>query len=488
MERREFLIGAALAALLAACDRASDSGGSTADAGELRSTIARAPGGGSTELAVQRGQRAGRHPAPGRRPRPSPRRTSCWRRPASPSPWPSPATGAAGVTAAEMDHVLQAVDPASLAPSMNALDQALAARSGTRPDASGTRPIEVALQLVRRAVGPAGPALVAGAAGPAGRRATARACTPPTSRPPRDAARATINGWTRTATDGRVQEILPPGAIDHETTLLLLDAVHLRAPWLTPFDSSGTADAAFTDADGTAVTVPTMRSATQLAYAAGPGWQAVDLPYAGYELTMTVLVPDPGQLGSRRGAGSARTCSRPSWPPRRCARSSWHCPGGASSPRSRRATPSPRAGMPSAFDPGTADFSAMVEPDDVRWTRRSSWPRSNTRPAWPSTRRGADSSAGYVRGLGRRQPALHRRAGGAAGRPAVPLLRARRRHRRRRVPGPRGRPVGRGAAEAQTFCSGVQASRKVFSPRPGNRTRASAFSPWPTMSTMTPSP
>ena len=52
MERREFLIGAALAALLAACDRASDSGGSTAEAGELRSTIARAPGGGSTELAV----------------------------------------------------------------------------------------------------------------------------------------------------------------------------------------------------------------------------------------------------------------------------------------------------------------------------------------------------------------------------------------------------------------------------------------------------
>ena len=89
MERREFLIGAALAALLAACDRASDSGGSTVDAGELRSTIARSPGGGSTELAVHAVNDLGAtlHRATATA-LPS---TSCWLRPASALRWPSPA-------------------------------------------------------------------------------------------------------------------------------------------------------------------------------------------------------------------------------------------------------------------------------------------------------------------------------------------------------------------------------------------------------------
>ena len=64
-----------------------------------------------------------------------------------------------------------------------------------------------------------------------------------------------------------------------------------------------------------------MRSATVLAYAAGPGWQAVDLPYAGYGATMTILVPD---LGKSRAveAQLTPTCSRRSWPPRHSAPSS----------------------------------------------------------------------------------------------------------------------------------------------------------------------
>ena len=235
MERREFLIGAALAALLAACDRASDSGGSTADAGELRSTIARAPGGGSTELAVHSVNDLGA----------TLHRATATAQPAS-NLVLAPAslgialaiarTGADGVTATEMDHVLQAVDPASLAPSMSALDQALAARSGTRPDASGTRPIEVALQLVRalwvQQGLPWSQELLDQLAESYGEGLHTTDFTAPRATP----ARATIDGWTRTATDGRVQEILPAGAVDRATTLLLLDAVHLRAPWLTPFE------------------------------------------------------------------------------------------------------------------------------------------------------------------------------------------------------------------------------------------------------------
>jgi serpin B len=359
MERRDFLIGAALAALLAACDRASDSG-STAEAGELRSTIARAPGGGSTELAVHAVNDLGA----------TLHRATATAQPAA-NLVLAPAslgialaiarTGAAGVTATEMDHVLEAVDPTALAPSMNGLDQALAARSGTRPDASGTHPIEVALQPVRalwvQQDLPWSKQLLDQLAESYGAGLLTTNFTAP-----RDAARTSIDGWARTATDGRVQEILPPGAIDRATTLLLLDAVHLRAPWLMPFESGGTADAAFTRVDGAPVTVPTMRSATQLAYAAGPGWQAVDLPYAGYELTMTILVPDPGQLGTIEAQLTpdllTTVVATQALRTVQLALPRWKI---ESSIAARDALAA--AGMPSAFDAGTADFSAMVEPD-----------------------------------------------------------------------------------------------------------------------------
>src|SRR5262245_23394882 len=124
MERREFLIGAALAALLAACERSSDAGLSPA-AGDLHADVPRLPGGGSTELAVHTVNDVGA----------SLHRAVAAARPAS-NLVIAPASlaialamareGASGVTATEMDHVLEAVDPSALAPSMNALDQALA--------------------------------------------------------------------------------------------------------------------------------------------------------------------------------------------------------------------------------------------------------------------------------------------------------------------------------------------------------------------------
>ena len=204
--------------------------------------------------------------------------------------------GAAGITADEMDQVLGIEDLSALAPAMNALDQALAARTGTFPDASGSRPIEVVLRIVSALWGQEGLAWSADFLDRlaidygAGLRITDFEAE---SGP---GTRDTINTWVRDETEQRVQEVLPPGSVDAATRMLLVNAVYLKAPWLTPFETAATADTAFTRLDGTAVTVPMMRSTSQLAYAAGNGWQAVDLPYGGYALTMTVLVPDAGRL------------------------------------------------------------------------------------------------------------------------------------------------------------------------------------------------
>jgi serpin B len=72
-----------------------------------------------------------------------------------------------------------------------------------------------------------------------------------------------------------------------------VNAIYLKAPWQTPFDETATKNAPFTRLDGSQVSVPTMSlGLSEGSYASGSGWQAVDLPYAGGSLAMTIVVPD----------------------------------------------------------------------------------------------------------------------------------------------------------------------------------------------------
>ncbi len=112
------------------------------------------------------------------------------------------------------------------------------------------------------------------------------------------AAAAEINSWVREQTAGRIKELFE--SLDPATRVVLANAVYLKADWAVPFAGYPTRHAPFTRADGSVVRVPTMRQETELRYAAGDGWQAVELPYVGGELAMWVLVPaaggDPGEL------------------------------------------------------------------------------------------------------------------------------------------------------------------------------------------------
>ena len=107
-------------------------------------------------------------------------------------------------------------------------------------------------------------------------------------------ALATINGWVTGQTAGRITSLFPqlPGT----TRLVLANAIYLKADWATPFAEYPTEDADFTRADGTVKTVPMMHQPLEGVRAAtGDGWQAVELPYAGDELAMWVIVPDAGR-------------------------------------------------------------------------------------------------------------------------------------------------------------------------------------------------
>jgi len=111
-----------------------------------------------------------------------------------------------------------------------------------------------------------------------------------------EAARQIINAWVSEQTEGRIQDLIPPGVLDSMTRLVLTNAIYFNAAWRFPFDEARTADGPFTRLDGSQVTVPMMAQQESLGYAAGDGFQAVDLLYSGGELSMTVLLPEEGNF------------------------------------------------------------------------------------------------------------------------------------------------------------------------------------------------
>jgi serpin B len=109
-------------------------------------------------------------------------------------------------------------------------------------------------------------------------------------------SRITINKWVSDQTEEKIKDLIPPGAINHLTRLVLTNAIYFNAAWQYPFNENGTANGLFHLLNGSDVTVPMMKQTESLRYAEGDNHQAVELPYDGQELSMVILLPKAGQL------------------------------------------------------------------------------------------------------------------------------------------------------------------------------------------------
>jgi serpin B len=106
-----------------------------------------------------------------------------------------------------------------------------------------------------------------------------------------EAARGTINGWVSDQTAGKIQDLLPGGSITSATAVVLVNAIHLKMPWDSPFQPAQTAAATFTKGDGTTVSVPFMNQTETLNYADDGKAQIVSVPLAGNDLSVVFAVP-----------------------------------------------------------------------------------------------------------------------------------------------------------------------------------------------------
>ena len=105
------------------------------------------------------------------------------------------------------------------------------------------------------------------------------------------AATPRINKWVADQTRDRIRDLIPGGALNKTTRLVLANALYLKAPWANEFSQNATQSEPFF-VRGTPLDVPMMRKTSNFGYARHEGFTVVILPYAGNDLQFVVLLPD----------------------------------------------------------------------------------------------------------------------------------------------------------------------------------------------------
>ncbi len=105
-------------------------------------------------------------------------------------------------------------------------------------------------------------------------------------------SRLEINAWVEAKTGDKIKDLLSSSDITPGTDLILTNAIYFKGTWTNPFPKSATHDQPFSDGT-TSKPVPTMHRTGSMGYFDGGSFQALDLPYAGDDLSMVILLPKP---------------------------------------------------------------------------------------------------------------------------------------------------------------------------------------------------
>jgi serine protease inhibitor len=175
-----------------------------------------------------------------------------------------------------------------------------------------------------------------------------------------DGARKECNEWVEKQTREKIKDILQSRDVRNDTRMLLANAIYFKGTWTDQFDKNATADAPFTKADGSKVTVPLMHRSGRYSYAEAGDVQAVSLPYKGNELSMLILLPKtPDGIGKLQDSLTGATLAE--WAgklkPEPTVRV--YLPRFKAETRYDLGSTLIGMGMPDAFSDAKADFSGM---------------------------------------------------------------------------------------------------------------------------------
>lgn len=114
-----------------------------------------------------------------------------------------------------------------------------------------------------------------------------------------EAARRAINDWVADRTADSIPELFAPGTIDHDSRLVLANAIRFQANWSRPFQTTNTAPSAFFVGD-TQISVPAMIDVMRRSnFIEGAGYRAIELPYGEDPVpTLTMVIVEPDDLST----------------------------------------------------------------------------------------------------------------------------------------------------------------------------------------------
>ncbi|MFX0100699.1 MAG: serpin family protein [Candidatus Hodarchaeota archaeon] len=101
-----------------------------------------------------------------------------------------------------------------------------------------------------------------------------------------------INDWIAGQTNNKITDLIDPGALGKATTLVVTNAIYFLGKWLHEFKKERTTPMLFWTSQTDNITVHMMYQIAKFEYAAGPGFQVLEMPYKGDDnLSMVIFLP-----------------------------------------------------------------------------------------------------------------------------------------------------------------------------------------------------
>jgi serpin B len=180
-----------------------------------------------------------------------------------------------------------------------------------------------------------------------------------------DAARKEINDWVANQTNDKIKDLIPSGAVDEMTRLVLANAIYFKGTWSHPFEKEATRPMPFHVSAGAQADVPMMYQKERFRFSRHEDISVIELPYKGDALSMLVLLPAKldGLAATEKQLTPAKLTewtaglAQPEvmvWLPKFTFTSEFKLNEALS-----------KLGMPSAFVPSDADFSGMTGNRDL---------------------------------------------------------------------------------------------------------------------------
>ena len=175
-----------------------------------------------------------------------------------------------------------------------------------------------------------------------------------------ESARQAINTWVEQQTNEKIKDLLPPKVLNALTRLVLVNAIYFKGFWDNQFKSRDTREMEFWLLTEIAVKVPMMHQEHQFGYWENDWLQIIEMPYKEESLSLIVLLPKE-KTGITDLEQKLNFENMMAWQSRlRKRKVIVFFPKFKIESQFSLGQTLALMGMPDAFDPELADFSAMV--------------------------------------------------------------------------------------------------------------------------------